>query len=158
METLHISTGEKRLAVSVDGVNGREITFNPNDILFVERLHRFYRLAMQKAREWEARQAEYAAKLADVPVDDNGMPETLDTALEPLNEMNAFMREQIDLIFGEGTAKAVFGEAVYRNPAVYVQLIEGVKPFVEAERVRVVEKYVTPAPSRKPRKPRARAK
>lgn len=151
MDTLKITTGEKRLAVSVDGVNGREIVFNPDDVLFMERLHRFYRLAMQKAKEWEARQDEQAQKLKDTPLDENGMPVSLAAAVEPLEEMNAFMREQIDAIFGDGTAKAIFGETIYRNPDVYLQLVEGVKPYIEPVRAAKVERYIAPQPKRRKR-------
>lgn len=157
MDTLKISTGEKRLAVSVNGVNGHEIVFNPNDVLFVEKLHHLYRLVMEKAREWERREPEISAAIQAIPVDENGVPETVDPAVNPLIEINQFMRKQIDDLFGAGTSAAVFGDAVYRNPEIYLQLVEGIKPYVEAVRETAVSKYIAPIPKAK-RKPRKRTK
>jgi len=156
-DTLNINTGEKHLAVSVDGVNGREITFNPNDVRFMEHLHRFYQLTMQKAREWEEKQAGVEEEIASVSTDKNGIPETLKPAIKPIEEMNAFMREQIDELFGEGTANAVFGDTVYRNPAVYVQLVEGIKGYIQPVREKKTSQYVKPRRAKPKAKPRKRA-
>ena len=157
MDTLKINTGEKRLAVSVDGVNGREIVFNPNDVLFIEKLHRLYRVAMEQAREWDRREPEISAAIQAIPVDENGVPETVDPAVDPLVEINRFMRKQIDDLFGAGTSEAIFGAAVYRNPSIYLQLVEGVKPYIEQVREQRVQQYIAPIPKAK-RKPRKRTK
>lgn len=157
METLKIKTGEKRIAVSVDGVNGREIVFNPNDTRFMEHLHHFYKMAMQKAKEWDTRQADIERQIAAVPTDENGIPETLEPAIGPIAEMNTFMRQQIDDLFGVGTAASIFGDAVYRNPEIYIQLVEGIAPYVEPVRAQKVQKYTRPRKATKARKPRKRA-
>jgi hypothetical protein len=149
MDTLNISTGEKRLAVSVDGVNGRELVFNPNDVLFMERLHRFYRVVMDKAREWEAKLPELNKQLAAIPTDDNGMPEEIDTATAPLKEMNEFMRTQIDTLFGVGISQAIYGDTVFRNPEIYVTLVQGIQDFIQPARAEKMKKYIAPKPPRK---------
>ena len=158
MEILNIITGEKRIAVSVDGVNHKEIVFNPNDVRFVEHLHRFYAEAMAKAREWQERQADIEKRIAEAPTDDNGMPLNVGPIVEPLHEIDDFMRGQIDTIFGAGTAAEIFGDAVYRNPAVYVQLIEGIRKYIEPTRAAKVEKYVRRKPGPKAKAKRKRTK
>jgi hypothetical protein len=153
METLNITTGEKRVAVIVDGVNGKELVFNPEDARFIEHLHHFYRVANQKAHEWNQNKAEMVQRIIDIPEDENGIPETIAPAVEPLREMNNFMREQIDAIFGAGTSKNIFGDTVFRNPAVYVQLIDGIRDYVNPVRAKKVGQYMPPAKKKsKPRK------
>jgi hypothetical protein len=157
-KTLQISTGLVRLPVSVDGVNGRVIEFNPNDVQFTERVLAFYHTVKSKTKEWEALDPELKQRIEEIPLDENGVPENIDPARQTLDAMNTFMRSELDVIFGEGTSQAIFGDAIYRNPEVYVQLIEGIKPFVEPVRAEKLKKYIVPKPPGKPRKRKAKVK
>jgi len=140
-KSIHINTGAQRIPVDVDGQGGAYIEFNANDTLFVQRLHRFYKTIMEKVSEWEKIAPEIEARLREIETDEHGMPIEIEPALEPLYEMNTFMRDQIDLIFGKGTSKNIFGDLVTRDPSIYAQLIQGVQNYIQPVRIQKIEKY-----------------
>jgi len=151
---INISTGLVRIAVNVDGKNNKYIEFNPNDVLFIEKLHRFYKIVLERASEWQRISPSIEARIKEIGLDENGMPISIEPALQPLYDMNTFMKKQIDEVFGEGTSQDIFGDLVTRDPSIYAQLIQGIQNYLQPLRKVKVERYTNTAT----RKPRARKK
>jgi len=143
-----INTGKVTVPVEIDGSNGVYISFNPHDVLFMEKLHRFYRRTMEKADEWDQALPEKQKAIASVELDERGVPIKVEPMTDPVKEMNSFMRKEIDEIFGEGKSAEIFGDAVYENPEIYIELVDGIKPYMERVRDQKINKYIAPPPSR----------
>lgn len=141
-----ISTGRVTIPVEVDGRNGVYISFNPHDVLFMEKLHRFYRTVIQKADEWDRGISEKEKAIANIPLDDQGVPEYVDPMTDPVKEMNQFMRSEIDEVFGKGKSAEIFGDTVFDNPEIYILVIDGIKPYLDDVRAEKVNRYIAPAP------------
>lgn len=134
-------SGVKRITINDDPK--RVIEFNPSDVLFIERFYAMY-------REFEAKQAEYeqrSKELDTVALDENGAPVNMAEGIEFLKDICGFMREKIDILFGEGTSKKAFGDTLSLD--MIGQFFEGITPFVWEERTDKVKKYTNTATSKK---------
>ncbi len=147
MSDIQLDTGIVRLAVTVDGVNGREIAFNPHDVVFVEKIHKLYFDLKAKHTEYQSAKAgiESLAKDAD------GMLIDITGISQPVREINTWFREQIDSLLGSGTCQNIFGNVMFADEklGVYFQLLDAVIARVEPVRAEKVNKYL---PLKKPRK------
>lgn len=134
---LTINTGELRIVINDDPA--RVLVFNPTDVGFAER---FYDLLTF----FEARQADYEARAAalDAATDTgaDGLPANLPAQLAFQREVCAAMRDQIDHLFGDGTAQTVFGDV--HSIDQIVQFFEGITPFIESARAERVRRYTKP--------------
>lgn len=141
MDSIRIDTGAKRIAINDDPE--RVITFNPSDVLFVER---FYKIV----GEFEAKLHEYETRYAALPVVENSGIPVADAHLALLRETCEYVREKIDYVFGAGTSQIVFGDSMVLNA--FEQFFDGVTPFIQNTRVEKVRQYLPPAPPKRPRK------
>lgn len=134
VDSIRIETGLKRIAINDDP--DRIIEFNPRDVIFAER---FYDLI----REFEKAEKEYLARAeeldADDAVDENGLPANAGGRLTLLKDICQFIREKIDLVFGEGTSRIAFGDALELE--MFEQFFKGITPFIEASRKEKVVQY-----------------
>ena len=134
MDSLTIDTGVKRLCINGDP--DRVISFNPVDVAFAEH---FYQLVI----DLQEKQAEFRergdALDANKEVDENGIPVNVKDALSLLRDFCEFFNQQIDNVFGEGTAKAAFDGALDYD--MYFQFIDGVLPYVQSARGERMSKY-----------------
>lgn len=133
MDSIRIDTGEKRIAINDDPE--RMIVFNPQDIGFAER---FYQLL----QDFEAKQIEYQARadeLDNQELDERGIPSKIGESLALMREVCEFLRERIDHLFGEGTSRKAFGDAM--TLTMFEQFFEGIIPFVQTARSNKVAKY-----------------
>jgi hypothetical protein len=142
MVDLQIDTGAVRLSISVDGQNGREIKFNPHDLIFVEKIHRLY-------FDLKAKHTEYQNIKALETSDE--MPEDISGVIGPIRELNLWFRGQIDSLLGEGTAQAIFGDVLFADEklGVYFQLLDAVISYTAPVRAEKIEKYLPPKKTRK---------
>lgn len=126
-----------RLTINDDP--GRVITFNPQDVGFVER---FFTL-MDNV---EAKEAEYTARLEDIQQDKGentfGVPNAVRKEIALTAEICAYMREQIDMVFGAGTSQTVFGDL--NVPDMFGEFFAGIAPHISAARAKAVKKYTAP--------------
>lgn len=136
METLQIETGKVEIQVKRDGKEQGVISFDPSDILFAEK---FYRLIS----EFEMKMVEYQGRSEKIDsesgVDENGIPVNFSERVELLKDVSAFMREKIDILFGEGTSQIAFGD--YVGLDMLSQFFNGVTPFIRKTRQAKIEKY-----------------
>jgi hypothetical protein len=140
MDSIRIDTGVKRIQIN----DGPEfISFNPSDILFMEKLTVLLGELQSKQEEMKAREAEFESVQE---LDANGIPVNAKARLAFMRETCQYMRAQIDDLFGEGTSQIVFGNTL--NLDLFGQFFEGITPFIKVARAAKLEKY---APQHKTR-------
>lgn len=134
MDSLHIDTGIKRIAIN-DDLN-RIIEFNPSDALFAEKFYNLYRVFEEKQYEYLERFKELDANQEK---DKMGIPVNAPAQLSLLRESCEFIRGQIDYVFGEGTSQIAFGEA--NSIDMFGQFFEGISPFIHTVRASKISKH-----------------
>lgn len=141
MDSLIISTGEKRIAINGD--QSRVIAFTPSDVVFAEK---FYRLIGDFEEKFAAFQEQGKQLDADNAEDENGLPVNMAARIDLAKNACAYMREQIDSLFGSGTSDKAFGD-VYSLGAIE-QFFSGITPFIQTARVEKIAKYTNKKPKR----------
>ena len=123
-----------RLTVNDDP--DRVVEFNPSDVGFVSR---FYDL-MDNV---EAKEGEYNTKLEeiqkDISINSFGVPNALKKEVALSAEICAYLREQVDMVFGEGTSQIAFGDM--KVPAKFGEFFDGIAPHITAARSKATKKY-----------------
>ena len=123
-----------RLTVNDDP--DRVVEFNPSDVGFVSR---FYDL-MDNV---EAKEGEYNTKLEeiqkDISINSFGVPNALKKEVALSAEICAYLREQVDMVFGEGTSQTAFGDM--NVPAMFGEFFDGIAPHITAARSKATKKY-----------------
>lgn len=139
-DKITLNTGIKRVPVETTDGNTHVLVFNPNDVIFVEKLHKLYRDGQEKVTEIE----KYVEEAEDPVLDDSGVPVDISEITEKTKEINAWIRGEIDNLLGDGTCHAIFGDVNYYGESfgVYVQLITQLNSFVEPFRAAKVKKYI----------------
>lgn len=135
MQTLRIQDSTIRLAVNGD--EGRVVAFDPTSIEFVEKFYGLVGAFEKKEQEYKERSAELDK---DASVDAYGIPVNAPERIALLRETCEFTRAQIDHVFGAGTSKAAFGDAL--SLEVFPQFFEGITPFVQKARQGKTDKYL----------------
>lgn len=145
IDTLQIVTGEKRIAINSDPE--RIISFNPTDVLFVERFYSLLAEAEIKSEEYKTR-----AKLLeqDKQIGENGLPANIKERIDLLKESCIYLREQIDGVFGAGTSQKAFGDAFKLD--MFGQFFDGIKPYFQKARAEKIAKYTTDASAKRDRR------
>jgi len=138
MDSLQITTGEKRIPIVRDGQNVGEIVFNPSDVLFAER---FYKLI----GEFDTRFAEYQEKaktlVAVTEKDKHDFPINTDAQIELTKEVCVYIKERIDILFGAGTSQIVFGDVL--NVDMFGDFFTGIQPHIQKARSEKIAQYTT---------------
>lgn len=134
MSNININTGEIRLTINDD--ENRVITFNPNDLQFVDNLYNLLAELENKEKEYKSREAELDK---NTEVNSYGIPVNLKKKLALLKETCGYMREKIDTVFGEGTSQRAFGSA--NTLDMFEQFFEGVTPYIQKVRDQKLNKY-----------------
>lgn len=140
VQPIKIDSGSITVPVQVDDNPVVEITFNPSDKLFAERLHSFYFEAKAKLIEMNEKQAENE----QAEMDENGMPLEIGALMREYEEINLWLREKIDTLLGEGTAQKIYGDTVYTGERVdvYFQLFDGLFKIAGPVRAEKAKKYI----------------
>lgn len=135
--TLKLNTGSVRLCIT-DDRNGPEryLEFNPNDIIFAEKVYALERKFLEKQSEMEARANDLDAVEEK---DEFGLPVNTEERLAFIRDLSEWLRDQIDDLFGEGTSQMVFGDL--HNLDVYEQFFEGIRPYFKKARAEKVDQY-----------------
>ena len=124
------------IRLDIYGDPKRVVEFCPDDVGFV---NRFYNL-MDNV---ETKEAEYNAKLEeikkDVSINSFGVPNALKKEVALSAEICAYLREQVDMVFGEGTSQTAFGDM--NVPAMFGEFFDGIAPHITAARNKATKKY-----------------
>jgi hypothetical protein len=135
MDSIHITTNEKRIPITRDGRNVGEIVFNPSDVDFAERFYRIVADFEVKLKEYETGYSEISTE-----TDEHGVPVHADDHLNLLRETCTYIKEKIDYVFGSGTSEIVFGSALVLD--MFPQFFDGIKPFIQSARSEKIVKYL----------------
>jgi hypothetical protein len=143
MDSIQIDLGIKRLQIN----DGPEfIQFSPDDITFAEH---FYQLI----QDFQTKQVEYQKRAeaidANTALDANGIPANVPEGLAMMHEVCDFMRERIDLLFGEGTSQKVFGDAL--SLGMYESFFQQITPYIQRSRSEKIAQYAPPPVAKKRR-------
>lgn len=144
MDSLQISTGEKRIPITRDGTHVGEIVFNPTDTLFAEK---FYQLMAEFREKFAQYRAQAVALDKNTTKDENDLPANLGDRISLQKEICDYTKAKIDTLFGVGTSHMVFGDA--SELETLTQFFTGMIPFVQKARAQKVAQYITP---KKPRR------
>ena len=126
-DIIEISTGLVTKTLHIDGKRDVVLEFNPEDVVWVERLNQIMDDLNKKAAE------EKAAK------ENNQTAQSFQQGLQAHRDFCAFLDHAIDELFGEGKAKEIFGASI-STPA-RMSLLEGVSPYIEAKRYEKLAEY-----------------
>jgi len=141
MDTLQITTGEKRIPITRDGVSVGILVFNPNDAVLAEKFYRVIEKLNAKEKELEALSKQISAR---VTKDANGIPTNSQEIFDFAKGAHKALCEEYDYLFGAGTAALIFGDFVPINAdgfAVHEQFIKGFAPYFEKARTEKIQKY-----------------
>jgi len=138
LPSINIDSGLIELAINEDA--SKIISFNPEDTSFAER---FYRL-IKTIHDYEQR---HAALFADETKDELGLPKNSEERISLFKEANEFMRDQVNVMFGDNAAEYVFENSVSFSK--FAQLVEGVTPYFKTARKEKVKKYTAKKVSNK---------
>lgn len=139
-QSIQIQSAEVRVLVNDDP--NRVITFNPEDISFIDA---FYDLIGEFDKKIEAFKQRELLFRKNKTVDKYGIPASTKEEIQLTKDLCCYLREKIDALFGAGTADAAFGNA--NIPDMFVQFFDGITPFIRTAREKKVQKYTTKADS-----------
>lgn len=145
--SIKLDSGVKRVLVENTDGHTHELVFNPNDVLFIERLHKLYSDANQKAKELD----EFQKEIVEPELDENGVPFDIGEVTRKTIEINEWFRGEIDTLLGKGTSKAIYGDVVFYGESygVYVQLVTQLMKYIVPVRKRKTDKYTAKKVSKK---------
>lgn len=121
MEKIRLQRNIKRIEVNDDG---EFITLDFDDLNLP---YRFYGIV----RKFEKDRAEFAAKLAE-KLKDGSPEETNDELINAERELNIYLRDAVDKVFGEGTCRKVYGD-ILPSVEMHLQFFEALRPYFEEE-------------------------
>lgn len=136
MESIRIDSG---LRIAINDDPARVITFDPNDLVFIEKFYRLYGELLRMRDEYQERALQITQ---DMEKDENGIPTDTEPMFALANETFEKLREQIDNVFGEDTSQTAFGDRSNWNA--FVQFFEGVIQYIAPEREAAMADYLPP--------------
>ncbi len=135
MAGIKINTGVIRLEVDCDGVKD-QISFNPNDVVFMENIYRLMGELQKKKDEYAAVEERLNS---NQDTDENGIPVNMKERLSLILDICSYIKGQIDGIFGEGTSKKLFGDA--NTLDMFEQFFDGITPYIQSARESKLSQY-----------------
>ena len=141
MKNITIDAGIVDITINKDP--DRVISFNPLDTLFSEKFYRM--IDIFKTKDVEI-QKEIKKIDAVKEVDEHGLPINTAETLALMRELCDYCREQIDVLFGEGTSQTAFGDAkVFEQ---IEQFLNGVVPYIKKARETKIKEYTKKPPTK----------
>lgn len=137
-QSIQINTAEVRILVNDDP--NRVITFNPEDIAFIDAFYDLIGEFDVKIEEFKQRELILQKNKA---VDKYGIPVSTKEEIKLTKDLCVYLREKIDALFGLGTADTAFGKV--NTPDMFVQFFNGITPFIQHAREKKVQKYTAKA-------------
>lgn len=82
-------------------------------------------------KQFEADRTKFTKELAE-KIKDKSDEETVDAFVEAERELNIYMRDAIDKVFGEGTCRKVYGD-ILPSVEMHMQFFDALRPYFEEE-------------------------
>lgn len=139
-QSLQMQTADIQILVNDDP--NRVISFNPEDIAFIDAFYSLIGEFDSKMNEFKQRELLLRKNKA---VDKFGIPVTTKEEIQLTLDLCTYLREKIDMLFGMGTSDTVFGKA--NTPDMFVQFFDGITPFIQTAREKKMQKYTVKAES-----------
>lgn len=138
IQSINFDDGYKSFCINDD--ESRVIRFNPKDINLIERLDQAKKNANNKIKE---------LNIGENKVTDLNNEEDVEETLTIFNDLNKFLLDQVDMLFGKGAGVIVFGEqsplTTINGKTIFEGFLEGaikiIKPYIEEESDKK-EKYI----------------
>lgn len=121
MEKIRLQRNIKRIEVNDDG---EFITLDFDDLNLP---YKYYGMI----RKFEKDRAEFAAKLAE-KLKDGSPEENNDELINAERELNIYLRDAVDEVFGAGTCRKVYGD-ILPSVEMHLQFFEALRPYFEEE-------------------------
>lgn len=112
------------------------LKLNVNDLTFIDK---FYELYTRTKGEIEKYDKEVKKLEENTQVDEYGVPVNAAESLKLATGLCDMLFREIDILFGEGTSKAVFNDI--KNPDMLIEFFEGLVPLIEKSREDKINKY-----------------
>lgn len=128
MDKIRIQRNVKRIEVNDNG-DILELDFDDLNLPY-----NFY--AMMK--NFETDRVEFTKALAE-KIKGKSDKETVDAFVEAERELNVYVRDAIDKVFGEGTCRKVYGD-ILPSVEMHMRFFEALRPYFEEEAKRRQEK------------------
>ena len=128
MDKIRIQRNVKRIEVNDNG-DILELDFDDLNLPYA-----FYGMIKQ----FETDRAKFTKELAE-KIKDKSDAETADVFVEAERELNIYMRDAIDKVFGEGTCRKVYGD-ILPSVEMHMQFFDALRPYFEEEAKRRQEK------------------
>lgn len=128
MEKIRLQRNIKRIEVNDNG-DILELDFDDLNLPY-----NFY--AMLK--KFETDRVRFTKELAE-KLKDNSDGENMDALITAERELNIYMRDAIDKVFGEGTCRKVYGD-ILPSVEMHFQFFDALRPFFDEELKRRQEK------------------
>lgn len=133
---MNLESIKGNITLTINDDPDKVISFNPNDVGFVERFYTMVDCVNAKEEECKASIAEIQK---DKSLDSLGLPVAARKATALTAEMCRFMRGQIDGLFGAGTSQTVFGDV--NVPEMFDEFFVGITPYIRKSRSAAIAKY-----------------
>lgn len=121
MDKICIQRNVKRIEVND---NGDIIELNFDDLNLP---YRFYAMLKDLAKDRKKFTEELAEKFKDISDE-----ESVDAFVQAERELNEYMRDKIDEVFGEGTCRKVYGD-ILPSVEMHMQFFDALRPYFEEE-------------------------
>lgn len=128
MERIRIQRNVKRIEVNDNG-DVLELDFDDLNLPY-----RYYAMVKQFETDRGKFTRELAEKIKDMSDEDR-----VDAFVEAERELNIYMRDAIDKVFGEGTCRKVYGE-ILPSVEMHMQFFDALRPYFEEEAQRRQQK------------------
>ncbi len=121
MEKIRLQRNVKRIEVND---NGDILKLDFDDLNLP---YKFYGMVKQFETDRVKFVKELAEKLKDMSDD-----ESMDTMVQAERELNVYMRDAVDEVFGEGTCRKVYGD-ILPSVEMHMQFFDALRPYFEEE-------------------------
>lgn len=128
MDKIRIQRNVKRIEVNDNG-DILELDFDDLNLPYA-----FYGMIKQ----FEADRVKFTKELAE-KIKDMSDKETVDAFVEAERELNIYMRDAVDKVFGEGTCRKVYGD-ILPSVEMHMQFFDALRPYFEEEAKRRQQK------------------
>lgn len=121
MDKIRIQRNIKRIEVNDNG-DVIELDFDDLNLPYA-----FYGMI----KKFETDRIKFTKELAE-KIKDKSDEETVDAFVEAERELNIYMRDAIDKVFGEGTCRKVYGD-ILPSVEMHMQFFDALRPYFEEE-------------------------
>lgn len=128
MDKIRIQRNVKRIEVND---NGDVLVLDFDDLNLP---YKFYAMI----KKFEADRVKFTKELSE-KLKDGSAAENADALVEAERELNIYMRDAIDGVFGEGTCRKVYGD-ILPSVEMHMQFFDALKPYFDEEAKRRQEK------------------